>query len=510
MAADDRFEVLVPRPRSILPAGGTLLLGADWGSRPVRVEADRAVRGAPWLTGYLSRFPGLEAATTGDGRSGREVVLRLQHAEHIDGTDETPTSEAYRLEISSDAITVTGSGAAGLFWGLQTLRQLLPVPDGGEAGEVELPTGTIVDAPRFAWRGLMLDVARHFFGVDDITRIIDAMALYKMNRLHLHLSDDQGWRLAIDGYPGLTAVGGATQVGDGPGGFFSQDDYRSIVAYAEARHVTVVPEIDLPGHTNAALSSVPELNCDQTATAPYRGIEVGFSSLCIGTPATDRFVDEVLTQLAALTPGPYLHIGGDEAETTSAADYRAFIEATEAKVRGLGKTTVGWEDFASADLHPSAVAQVWRDVMTDRITDQNLRIVASPAAHTYLDQKYDDDMDVGSTWAGLIDTRRAYEWDPTQLGGDTRLGAVPTNGEARSSMAEERILGVEGPLWTETVERFDQLCSMAFPRAAALAEVGWTDLGRRSWHGFTTRFASHPDRLEALGITVYDDPNLKV
>lgn len=429
-------------------------------------------------------------------------MIRLGLSEDVEGP------EGYRLVISPDGIAVTGSDPDGVFWGLQTLRQLLPVSTETSADQVELPTGTVTDAPRFAWRGLMLDVARHFFGVDDVTRFIDAMAMYKLNRLHLHLSDDQGWRLAIDGYPQLTEVGGATQVGDGPGGYFSQDDYRRIVAYAAARHVVVVPEIDLPGHTNAALSSVPELNCDGTATASYRGIEVGLSSLCIGTPETDRFVDAVLTQLAQLTPGAYLHIGGDEAESTTPAAYKSFIEATDAKVRALGKTTVGWEDFAVANVDATAVAQVWRDDQADRIADLGLRIVASPAAHAYFDQKYDEDMDIGFTWAGLIDTRRAYEWDPTQLGGDTKFGALSDEVASPRSIPEDRVLGVEGPLWTETVERFDQLSLMAFPRAAALAEVGWTDRDRRDWNDFTARFAGHPERLAALGLTTYDDPVL--
>lgn len=504
-AVDERFEVLVPRPRRIEPAGRTLSLTIDGASRPISVVTDPELPNAEWLTEYLSQFPGVDLPAATADPHGVDLTIRLSTAGHFEGVD---GPEAYRLAITTDGIKVTGADAAGLFWGLQTLRQLLPPSNETNSGDITLPTGTITDAPRFAWRGLMLDVARHFFGADDVIRVLDAMALYKMNRLHLHLSDDQGWRLAIDGYPELTEIGGATQVGDGPGGYYSQDDYRRIVAHAEARHVMVVPEIDLPGHTNAALSSVPELNCDGTATAPYRGVDVGFSSLCVGTPETDRFVETVLTQVARLTPGPYLHIGGDEATSTDRAAYNTFIEATDAKVRELGKITVGWEDFVTADLHPTAVTQVWRDERADRIAEQNLAIVASPAAHTYLDQQYDEEMEFGFTWAGAIDTRRAYKWDPTQLGGDTELGAVPDGADPTRSTPEERILGVEGPVWTETVERFDQLCQLLFPRAAALAEVGWTDRERRDWDGFKARFATHPERLAALGIAVYADPAL--
>ncbi|MEZ5381806.1 MAG: beta-N-acetylhexosaminidase [Microthrixaceae bacterium] len=501
---DDRFEVLVPRPRLVAPSGGSLKVsgGEPDAQAAVRVEADPAVEDADLLKELVPQLLGMtDAAAQPDSEAGA-LPIRLG----IDKTTEGP--EGYELSIDTDGVAITGSDADGVFWGVQTLRQLLPATAGGASKPVELPTGVVTDAPRFEWRGVMLDVSRHFFGIEEVFRFIDAMALYKMNRLHLHLSDDQGWRLAIDGYPELTEVGGATQVGDGPGGFYSQDDYGRIVSYAAARHVMVVPEIDMPGHTNAALSSRPELNCDGQATEPYRGMNVGFSSLCIGTPETDRFVDTVLTQLAELTPGPYLHIGGDEAQSTEPADYRAFIERVDAKVRELGKTTMGWEDIAAAEVDPSTVAQVWRDEHTDRIAAQGLPIVASPAAHAYLDMKYDEDMDIGLAWAGVIDTKRAYDWDPTQLGGDTVLGAVAEGAEPQDATPEEGILGVEGPLWTETIEEFDELTTMAFPRAAALAEIGWTARDQRSWDGFRSRFSGHPDRLAAMGLATYDDPVL--
>lgn len=504
VAIDQRFEVIVPRPNLITATEDTLTLATDQGApRPVVVDLAPELTDAALLIEVMANMPGLDGIVAGNEplpeRDGSDpVAVRLDISRGNDG------SEGYELNITPDAISISGSDDAGVFWGLQTLRQLLPVSRGG-AKAIELPTGTITDSPRFEWRGVMLDVARHFFAVEDVLRFIDAMALYKMNRLHLHLSDDQGWRLAIEGYPELTEIGGSTQVGNGPGGFYTHGDYRSIVEYAGARHVMVVPEIDLPGHTNAALSSRPELNCDGLATEPFRGIEVGFSSLCIGTPETKAFVEAVLTQVAEMTPGPYLHIGGDEAESTTPAEYRAFIEDTDALVRELGKTTMGWEDVAAADLHKSTVVQVWRDEQAERIDEQNLSIVASPAAHTYLDQKLSNEMDIGFTWAGVIDTQRAYEWDPTQLGGATVLGAIPVGEEPTDATPEERILGVEGPLWSETFERYDQLTQLAFPRAAALAEVGWTQRDLRSWDGFVTRFAGHPERLALLGVTPSPD-----
>jgi len=206
---------------------------------------------------------------------------------------------------------------AGLFYGVQTLRQLLPAAVEYSAAfprPMRLPAARVVDAPRFAWRGAMLDVARHFIEAAEVKRFVDLMALYKLNRLHLHLSDDQGWRLEIRSRPNLTRHGGSTEVGGGPGGFYTQEQYADLVRYAQERFVTIVPEIDMPGHTNAALASYPELNCNGVAPALYTGTEVGFSALCVESEATYRWIDDVVREIAALTPGAYFHIGGEEGE----------------------------------------------------------------------------------------------------------------------------------------------------------------------------------------------------
>ncbi|WP_228984746.1 family 20 glycosylhydrolase, partial [Streptomyces sp. DH12] len=183
----------------------------------------------------------------------------------------------------------------------------------------------------------MLDVSRHFFSVDEVKRYIDRIALYKINKLHLHLSDDQGWRIAVDSWPRLAAYGGSTEVGGGPGGHYTKDDYREIVRYAASRYLEVVPEIDMPGHTNAALASYAELNCDGVAPPLYTGTEVGFSSLCVGKEITYDFVEDVVREIAALTPGRYLHIGGDEAHSTPHEEYVAFMERVQPVVARYGK-----------------------------------------------------------------------------------------------------------------------------------------------------------------------------
>jgi hexosaminidase len=368
--------------------------------------------------------------------------------------------EGYDLVVGADHVALTASTPAGLFHGVQTLRQLV-TSDGA------IPTAHVVDQPRFAYRGVMLDVARHFFDVTEVKRLIDLAALFKLNHLHLHLTDDQGWRIAVPGWPRLTEYGGGTEVGDGPGGYYTQDDYREIVAYAQSRYLTVVPEVDLPGHTNAALASYPELTCDGAPVPRYNGIEVGFSSLCVDNETTYRFLDDVFGTLAALTPGPYLHIGGDEATAMAPAAYAAVVERAQEIVAAHGKTVIGWHEVAATKLLPSTVVQFWGTTVdapeVAAAAAAGNRIIMSPANRAYLDMKYSPATTLGLSWAGFIPLRQAYNWDP---------------GRYLSGVDEAAVLGVEAPLWTETVRTRADLEYLVMPRLAALAELGWTDAPR--------------------------------
>ena len=217
-----------------------------------------------------------------------------------------------------------------------------------------IPKGA--DAPRYEWRSVMLDVARHFFGVDDVKRFVDVIARYGFNRLHLHLTDDQGWRIEIKSWPRLAEVGGSTAVGGGSGGWYTQDEYAELVAFAAAHGIVVVPEIDLPGHVNAALVAYPELAPADYSPEPYTGTDVGFSSLDVRNEWTYELVEDVVREVAALTPGPFFHIGGDEAAATAPANYVDFVERTAAIVRRHGKRMVGWEEIARARLPPGPPA----------------------------------------------------------------------------------------------------------------------------------------------------------
>jgi hexosaminidase len=388
--------------------------------------------------------------------------------------------EGYRLEVRDGQAHVEAETDAGRFYAEQALRSLSA---DGTARDV-----VIADRPRFAWRGAMLDVARHFFGVEDVCRVIDHLSAYKLNVLHLHLSDDQGWRLAIDAWPRLAEHGGSTAVGGGAGGFYTQGDYRAIVSYASERFVTVVPEIDTPGHVQAALASYPELGGGPAEL--YSGTDVGFSSLDVHSDRTYRFLDEVFGELAALTPGPFLHIGGDEAHNTSEADYLTFMARVQPLVAAHGKRLAGWEEIASAPLIDGAVVQLWNTRnprghdLARAAAEQGAQLVMSPADRVYLDMKYDADTPLGIDWAGHVDVRDSYDWDPAAL---------------VDGVGEDAIVGVEAPLWTETVTTLREVETMLLPRLCAVAEVAWSPAGVRDWDDFRTRLAAEGPRWDAAG-----------
>jgi hexosaminidase len=406
--------------------------------------------------------------------------------------------EGYALRVSEEGVRIEAAEPAGLFYGVQTLRMLLPpVAEYGAARPSQplaLPYVRIEDRPRFGWRGAMLDVARHFFPVEDVKRYIDLLAMHKMNRLHLHLADDQGWRIEVPAWPALTGIGGSTEVGGGPGGFYTTQDYRDIVAYAADRFITIVPEIDLPGHTNAALASVPELNCDGVAPPLYTGIQVGFSTVCPDREFTYAWVDDVLGHLANLTPGPWLHVGGDEVEELTDAEYRHFIERVERIVHRHGKRMIGWQEIAAAELDSSTRLQYWNAsgdaLVAGAVPDQ---VILSPGPRVYIDMKYRESLPIGHRWAGMISLRDAYDWDP--------VGYVP-------GLPAEAIAGLEAPLWTEFVASRHDLEFMAFPRIAAVAELAWSPTWATDWDDFRRRIARLGLRWTALGVNFYRTPEV--
>jgi hexosaminidase len=490
---DLRQSAIIPRPVSVEATAKTFTLTREAGiylsgnSENTKAIGDYLAKKLNASTGYQIEVK----ESTGKPRRGN-IILSLTTDNQAIG------SEGYKLTITEKLVDLKASTPAGLFYGVQSLLQILPARveySSVQEGPWELPTGTITDYPGYEYRGAMLDVARHFFKVEDVKRFIEMMSRYKLNILHLHLADDQGWRIEIKSWPNLTAIGGSTQVGGGDGGFYTQEEYTGIVKYAQQHFITIIPEIDMPGHTNAALASYPELNCNGIATPLYTGTNVGFSTLCTSKEITYQFISDVFRELASITPGPYLHIGGDESHVTKKEDYIPFIRRVEEIVAKTGKQTMGWDDIAASDLKPGTVYQHWATVENAvKAVGQGGLLVMSPARKAYLDMKYDSTTVLGLKWAGYIEVDTAYLWNPSSL--------IP--GVQRSS-----ILGIEAPLWSETISTIEEIEYLAFPRLPGYAEIGWTPDSLRVWDEYKVRLGAHGKRFEAMGINFYRSGKVK-
>ena len=481
---------LVPAPASMSVANGPSF--AVTASTAIVVDADNeeVAATAEWLAGILRPSTGFAIPVTrGAGLPpAPAIVLRLR-------PDAMQAPESYRLVATAASVEISAATAAGIFRGVQTLRQLLPAGIEHHMqwgnGPWTVPAVSITDQPRFAWRGAMLDVSRHFFTVREVKQYIDILALYKMNVLHLHLADDQGWRIEIKSRPQLVAQGSVTQVGGGPGGFFTQEDYADIVRYAAQRYITIVPEIDMPGHTNAALISHPQLSCGKRPPAPYTGTEVGFSAFCPDKEETYALVDDIVREISALTPGPWFHIGGDEVETLTPAQYATFVERVSEIVARHGKQVIGWEEVNKAKLRPGTLVQQWRG---DTLSPQpGAKLIVSPGRRLYLDMKYNDATELGLKWGGLIEVSTVYDWDPAQY---------------NPGVPEASVVGVEAPMWSETLRNIGAVQYLAMPRLPAVAELGWTPQAGKDWESFRIRLASQAPRWHYLGINYYRSPQI--
>ncbi|MFC9330106.1 family 20 glycosylhydrolase [Kitasatospora sp. NPDC057015] len=481
--------------RLVVPAPLTATDGTGAGYTLTVRTTVRTAEGAPevrriaeQLAAGLRRSTGLPLPVgAADGaRGGIELALDPQLPAETG-------PEGYRLWADGEGVRITARTEEGLYRGTQTLRQLLPAAVESRApatADWTVAPVTVTDRPRYPYRGAMLDVARHFFSVDEVKAYVDRLSLYKFNHLHLHLTDDQGWRLAVPGRPALTAIGAATEIGGTPGGFYTETDYREIVRYAQERYLTVVPEVDLPGHTNAALTAYPELDCSGgPAPQPYFGNAVGFSLICPTDERTYAFTGEVIAYLASITPGPYLHIGGDEVKTLAPAGYQEFVRRVAAQVRAAGKVPFGWNQAAPVGGREGVgLLEFWS---TDGASAAEMaaavgrgaQVVMAPAGRAYLDMKYDSATALGVRWAGTVSVSNAYSWDP-----DTEL-ALPAGAVA----------GIEAPLWTETLPGLAEVDLMALPRLPALAEIGWSAQSARDWEGFRLRLAGQGPRWEAAG-----------
>ena len=502
-----RFESVIPKPVSATMSGNTFTL-----TKSSRIFLDgpepELGKAGKFLAQKLTPATGFDIqVSAGEKPSGSgHIVLTLQGG----GTD--LGQEGYQLDIAEEQVKITANSAIGLFWGVQTLRQLLPEEieqsTAAQNGVWEIATGTIRDFPEYSWRGSMLDVARHFFTVADIKHYIDLISLYKINRLHLHLSDDQGWRIQIDSWPNLTAIGSRNAVGGARGGFYTKQEYAEIIDYAADHFITVIPEIDMPGHINAALVSYkellpgpairrepagPEVN-KPTPGVVHQGIEVGFSTLDVKKEVTFKFITDVLRELAEMTPGPYLHIGGDEAAVTKKPDYIAFVNRFKEIVKANGKRMIGWEEIAQGDIDSTVTVQYWSSKEHAKVAaSKGAKMVFSPAQKVYLDMQYDSTTKLGLHWAAYIEVDSSYMWDPTTFVEDINA---------------DQILGVEAPLWSETLVTMDDVEYMLFPRLPGVAEVGWTPRENRQWDEYKVRLANQSKRWEVMDINFYRSPKV--
>ncbi len=402
---------------------------------------------------------------------------------------------AYSLKIKPDKILITSSDKKGLFYGIQTIFQMLP-KNLKKAKTPELPACEIIDYPAFSWRGLSLDCARHFMTKDFIKRYIDILAYYKFNILHWHLTDDQGWRIEIKKYPKLTRVGAWRKEADGTiyGGYYTQDDIKEIVAYAKSRFITIVPEIEMPGHCTAALAAYPENSCTGGPFEVPTTWGVFKDVYCAGRDSTFTFLENILDEVMNLFPGKYIHIGGDEVpkdrwkacprcqariKSEGLKDEEGlqsyFIKRISNYLNSKGKEVIGWDEILQGGLAPGAIVESWQS-MQGAVEAAGLGhyAICAPAAYTYLDSDPED-----------LDLRVAYSFEP-----------VPKDLPANE---KKYILGGEACLWTERAPQ-DKVDIRLFPRLLALAEVLWTDPQNRNYDEFHSRVVHAYDDLTARGI----------
>lgn len=469
-------------------------------------------RNAQFLADYLKTATGktfaVEAGMTGD----QAIILGLGL--------ESENSEAYRLKVTKNNVTIIAPTEAGVFYGIQSLRKSLPVAKGAD---ISLPAVEINDYPRFGYRGAHFDVSRHFFKVDEVKKYIDMLALHNMNRLHWHLSDDQGWRIEIKGYPKLTEIGSQrkeTVIGrnsgkyDGTpyGGFYTQEEAKEIVAYAAERYITVIPEIDLPGHMQAALSAYPELGCTGGPYDVWPMWGVSDDVLCAGEDAVLQFIDGVFKEIIEIFPSKLIHVGGDECpktkwvtcpkcqarikqlglksddKHTKEEKLQSFIiNHAEKYLNEHGRQIIGWDEILEGGLAPNATVMSWRgEAGGIEAAKQKHNVIMTPNTYLYFD--YYQSQDIANepfAIGGYVPVDKVYNYEP--------LPAELTPEE------QTYIIGVQANLWTEYIPTFSHVQYMVLPRWAALSEVQWSMPDKKNYTDFLTRLPRLINWYEAEG-----------
>ncbi len=467
---------------------------------------------AELLAGYISQLTGHKLKVTDTPSDENAIVL-------LDNLDAS-SPEAYTLDVTPTLITINGTTAAGNFYGIQTLRK--SIPEKGDH-DVEFPAVNISDSPRFAYRGAMLDVSRHFFPVDSVKKFIDMLALHNINRFHWHLSEDQGWRIEIKSRPRLaeiaskrkgTCVGHDFSTSDSIpyGGFYTQDEAREIVKYASDRHITVIPEIDMPGHMVAALSAYPELGCTGGPYEVWQRWGVSEDLLCAGNDKAYEFIDDVLSEIVDIFPSEYIHVGGDECpkvrwencpkcqakirelrlkdDAKGSAEQKLqshFMHHASDFLTSRGRKMIGWDETLEGGLAPGAIVMSWRgEEGAKEAARQGHDAIMTPTGYMYFDyyQTLDREGEPDAI-GGYVPVEKVYSFNPTP--------------DDMTDEEKKHILGVQANLWTEYIPEYSQVEYMELPRMAALAEVQWTDPSKKDYKNFTHRVPQLAEHYKANG-----------
>jgi hexosaminidase len=495
---------IIPKPVSLKASPGSFrinestVLIADGGNKDA----------ADFFNKYLNDYYGFTLKTAA---SADKNYIRFSTKTFVKASD---NPERYTFTSSAKGVEISGDSDDGTFRGTQTLIQLLPV---AKSATLKIPLVAIEDQPRLKYRGAMLDVGRHFFSVDYVKQFIDYIALHRMNTFHWHLTEDQGWRIEIKKYPKLTEVGAyrdGTIIGHYPGtgndnirygGFYTQDEIKDVLEYAAKRHITIIPEVEMPGHSGAALASYPYLGC---TGGPYQVKQtwgVHKDVYCAGNDSTFEFLEDVLDEVMALFPSEYIHIGGDECPKDA---WKAcpkcqkrikdlglkdehelqsyFIHRIEKYVNSKGKKIIGWDEILEGGLAPNATVMSWRGEKGGiEAAKQNHDVIMSPGTHVYLDhgeKKNEDSLNIG----GYLPLTKVYSYEP-----------VP---QELSAEQKKRVLGAQGNVWTEYMSNPQKVNYMIFPRLTALSEVMWSPASSRNWADFEKRMAVQLKRYDLWGV----------
>ena len=531
MVTSKQEHQVIPKPTSLEFSDGSFLVDST-----TKVVGEIILeREGLFLADMLSAATGESVAFSSEGNIGN-IILKLDAA--------IENEEGYTLDVTVDKIVISGKMSKGVFYGIQTLRQLMPAAIEAKNGKVSnllIPAVSIKDNPRYQYRGMHLDVARHFFPVDFIKKYIDLIAMHKMNTFHWHLTDDQGWRIEIKKYPKLTEIGAwrnGTIIGHLPGtdndekkygGFYTQEEIKDVVKYATDKHVTVIPEIELPGHSSAAIAGYPFLSCfpeEPTKVHDDMGSKKGkeiqakgtpkivqetwgvFNDVyCAGDEKTFKFLEDVLVEVMSLFPAEYIHIGGDECpkknwERCPDCQKRIkklglkdehelqsyFIQRIEKYLNAHGKKIIGWDEILEGGLAPNATVMSWRGTEGGiEAAKQHHDVVMTPGHSVYFDHYQSEDKENEPlAIGGLTTVEDVYNYEPTP--------------EELSAEEQKYILGAQANTWTEYMKTNDYIEYMVLPRMSALSEVVWTSKDGRSWDDFKTRLQHIAERYEVMGL----------